>query len=180
MIITVMFILHGYLNHGNYGDELLAEIVERRLKKHYPETPFVKLSSKNSFAEHFKLLIVGEDNLDVAALKRLAERPPYGGMMGDSYYPKRVSEDVFNWLFDWLKDQPRDIHRRFMRFVTGSSSLSARTIKVTGPDLSTQGLMPLGHTCFNHISLPFYSDLKQLSEKLEEAIQNANYGGVEQ
>jgi hypothetical protein len=130
--------------------------------------------------EHFKLLIVGEDNLDVAALKRLAERPPYGGMMGDSYYPKRVSEDVFNWLFDWLKDQPRDIHRRFMRFVTGSSSLSARTIKVTGPDLSTQGLMPLAHTCFNHISLPFYSDLKQLSEKLEEAIQNANYGGVEQ
>jgi polysaccharide pyruvyl transferase CsaB len=60
MIITVMFILHGYLNHGNYGDELLAEIVERRLKKHYPETPFVKLSSKNSFAEHFKLLNSGE------------------------------------------------------------------------------------------------------------------------
>lgn len=60
MIITVMFILHGYLNHGNYGDELLAEIVERRLKKHYPETPFLKLSSKNSLMEHLKILNSGE------------------------------------------------------------------------------------------------------------------------
>jgi len=55
-----MFVLHGYLNHGNYGDELLAEIVEKRLKKYYPEAEFQRLSSKNSLAEHFEILNKGQ------------------------------------------------------------------------------------------------------------------------
>ena len=55
-----MFLLHGYLNHGNYGDELLAEIVERRLKNHYPEAKFNRLSSKNSIFDHFKFIEAAE------------------------------------------------------------------------------------------------------------------------
>ena len=123
---------------------------------------------------HFKLLISGDEKLDVGALKLKSVK--YETLEA---YPERVTDDSFNYLFDWLSTQTTSVHRRFMRFVTGSSSLSAREIKVSGPDSEEQGLFPLAHTCFNRIALPKYSSPGELSRYMSEAILNDVFGGVE-
>ncbi len=52
-----MHLIFGYLGYGNYGDELLASIVESKLEANCP-----RLSRKNSFREH-KELIANADTL---------------------------------------------------------------------------------------------------------------------
>ena len=51
-----MYLLHGYLGYGNYGDELLASLVEQRIHKLEPNAQIARLSSRNSLIEHFKLI----------------------------------------------------------------------------------------------------------------------------
>ncbi len=51
-----MYLLHGYLGYGNYGDELLALLVEKQLRKIDPGAEIARLSSRNSLLEHFKLI----------------------------------------------------------------------------------------------------------------------------
>ena len=51
-----------------------------------------------------------------------------------------------------------------MRFVTGNASLTAKPIKITGPEYPDQGVMPLGQSCFSEISIPFYGSQKELAE----------------
>ncbi len=51
-----MYLLHGYLGYGNYGDELLASLVEQQIRKLEPNAEVARLSSRNSLTEHFKLI----------------------------------------------------------------------------------------------------------------------------
>ncbi len=53
MPIDKQFTIFGYFNYGNYGDELLAELVEEGLKKQFPDSSIARLSSKSSFYEHW-------------------------------------------------------------------------------------------------------------------------------
>lgn len=51
-----MFLINGYLGYGNYGDELLASIVEKKVQKIYRAAEFKRLSSKDSIFKHFDLI----------------------------------------------------------------------------------------------------------------------------
>ncbi len=53
-----MYIILGYLGFGNYGDELLADLLEAKLKAKYgSKTSISRLSTRVSLLEHFKILI---------------------------------------------------------------------------------------------------------------------------
>lgn len=50
-----MYLVLGYLGYGNYGDELLADLLAKKLKQiHGIETQIQYLSSKSSLIKHFK------------------------------------------------------------------------------------------------------------------------------
>jgi|GEM_PF-2872451 len=51
-----MYLLHGYLGYGNYGDELLASLVEKQILKIDPGAEIARLSSRNSLLEHLSLI----------------------------------------------------------------------------------------------------------------------------
>ena len=54
--MSFMYLLHGYLGYGNYGDELLAALVERQIHKLDPKAEIARLSSRNSWSEHLELI----------------------------------------------------------------------------------------------------------------------------
>ena len=52
-----MYIILGYLGFGNYGDEILANLLEARLKAKYGSKAVIKrLSSKTSWLEHLQVI----------------------------------------------------------------------------------------------------------------------------
>lgn len=48
-----MYLITGYLGYSNYGDELLARIVEAQIRKRDRLASFKRLSSKTKFLDHF-------------------------------------------------------------------------------------------------------------------------------
>lgn len=111
----------------------------------------------------FRRLISGDDILDVARLKALAE------------LSAEASQESFDWLFEWLDDSTIETKRKFMKFVTGSPSFSPRRIVFHGPGFG-QGKLPIGHTCFNTIDLPRYNTKADLVDAMELAVASEEFG----
>ncbi len=63
-----MYLIAGYLGYDNYGDELLAEISEREIKNRDRFAEFKRLSSKNGFFEHFKLIKSSNEMICIGGL----------------------------------------------------------------------------------------------------------------
>ncbi len=114
---------------------------------------------------NLKLLLMGDNTLDVDALEKMVEK----GVRSTA-----VSEEAFRLLFDWLKEQTKEVQKKFMQFVTGSPSLSVRKIKVTGPE--STGWLPNAHTCFNHIAIPNYQSKDQITTYFTQAFANIIFG----
>jgi ubiquitin-protein ligase E3 A len=118
-------------------------------------------SVRKTFSAHqLRLMIVGAAMLDVDELKKVAKQDS-----GNPEYPKQS----FDWLFEWLKTAPRETQKMFMRFVTGSTSLTVTTLQFSGiwePNVK----MPVAHTCFSHIELPNFSTKQELIDKFEMVI----------
>jgi len=110
-------------------------------------------------ARDLKLLIAGSDSLNIGELKAAAvarmDQPP-------------VKMQSFHWLFEWLAEQPISSQRLFMRFVTGSPSLSVRPLEFSGLPLGS--MFPLSHTCMHWIELPEYQTRAELEATMNEAI----------
>jgi polysaccharide pyruvyl transferase CsaB len=51
-----MFLINGYFGYGNYGDELLLNLVSKAIKNKYKDAEIRTLSSKNKIFEHFSLI----------------------------------------------------------------------------------------------------------------------------
>lgn len=51
-----MHLIHGYLGYNNYGDELLAALVEKQILKNNPFSKVKKLSSKNNLFDHISFI----------------------------------------------------------------------------------------------------------------------------
>ncbi len=109
----------------------------------------------------FKLLVMGEGSLDVKALKEAIDN--HG-----------VPEKEIDLLFGWLAEQDKNTHKKFMQFITGSSSLSTRKLTITGPEIRDQAV-PSAHTCFSHLALPHFADKQQLASRFAEAFANAAF-----
>lgn len=114
-------------------------------------------------AHRMKLLISGADKLDVGSLKRAARR-------------EHVSEQRFDWLFEWLAEQSGrpDIQRQFMLFATGTATLSVKPLIVQAAPAS-QGRMAKAHTCTNAIELPAYTSKQELAEAMMESIHASGF-----
>ena len=163
--------------------ETVDDIMDRVAKAHMPpETDAIMEAIRNGFesiiplieihdrlpVKFFKQLVIGEDSLDIETLKGLAVRAA-----------ERIpSEAVYNWFFEWLGAQTKPVQRQCMKFITGSSSLSARRLEISGPENADQetSKLPLAHTCFSSISLPNYSSFEELEEKVYGAIFNDALG----
>ena len=117
----------------------------------------------------FRNYVVGDESLDVDELKKLAARRL------EQIEAPRISDKVFDMLFQWLTSNPK-LHRQFMIFSTGSSSLRPRQLLITGPDSTSQGRVPKAHTCFNWLALPEYADYAELNGMLSEAIFHTQMG----
>lgn len=124
---------------------------------------FAKLLSLRSTKEIFnarqlKILIAGDDVLDVAALKASAimRDPP-------------ATQLAFDLVFEWLAKQNVMMQKKFLQFVTGSSSLSVRTLEFSL--LATQSKYPSAHTCMNLIELPDYQTLEEIEEHFPIALR---------
>lgn len=108
-------------------------------------------------AAEFKRVLVGDETLDVAQLKSMAEKSA------------EVSDDCFNWLFEWLENTDVETQHLFMQFVTGSPSFAPRRIRINGP-AENQGLLPVSHTCSFTLDLPQYTSIGQLGDAMKEAV----------
>ncbi len=58
-----MYLIFGYLGYGNYGDELLASIIETHLEENCP-----RLSKKNSIWQHLRLIYQSKILIGVGGL----------------------------------------------------------------------------------------------------------------
>lgn len=117
---------------------------------------------KKISAIELKILVSGEDELDVPKLKLAARR-------SDDVTPQR-----FDWLFEWVGNAKVDTQRNFMHFVTGSRSFSIREIRVNGPN-GFQGTLPMSHTCQNIIDLPHFISYQQLAEAMNLAVRSSGF-----
>ena len=142
-----------------------ANVIMDQIRSGFIHTVPIDQVRARFLPRHLKLLIAGESLLDVDGLEAMAERmeevPP--------------SEVAFDLLFQWLKLQSPTTHRKFMRFVTGSPSLSTRPLKIGGPGVN-QGELPNAHTCFGQLDLPNYTSIENLEERMRLAIQSEAMG----
>lgn len=63
-----MYLINGYLGYGNYGDEVLADLVEAEIKKRNRSAQFGRISSKDSIFEHIKYLQEASELICVGGL----------------------------------------------------------------------------------------------------------------
>lgn len=63
-----MYLLLGYLGYGNYGDELLAQIAEKKLLAAEPSASVKRLSSLNNFSDHLQLIFSSKEIITLGGL----------------------------------------------------------------------------------------------------------------
>jgi hypothetical protein len=61
--------------------------------------------------------------------------------------------------------------RRFLRFITGTSSLS-QPMRIRPKHGATPDHLPSTHTCFQTLDMPPYESEAQLRAKFDECLQN--------
>ena len=143
-----------------------ASVIVDQIRSGFTQTISIDQVRARFLPRHLKLFIAGESKLNVDALKTMARK------LTDEVPPSDVAIDL---LFDWLKLQSTSTHRQFMRFVTGSPSLSTRRLLIRGPAVD-QGVLPKPHTCFGQIDLPNYTSMEELNDRMLLAISSEEMG----
>lgn len=74
-----MYLLHGYLGYGNYGDELLARLVEQKLKEIEYQPKIARLSSRNGFFDHINAIAACKEMISIGGLfqDKTSKRSPF-------------------------------------------------------------------------------------------------------
>ena len=124
-------------------------------------------------AEELELLIRGEPELDVAALRRVTR---YDG--GSPRRIPRCWRSGASWR-RWTRRNGGDCSSSprgaTARAVGGLGNLPF-VVQRSGPDTSH---LPTAHTCFNVLLLPEYASREKLRERLEVALANARGFGLQ-
>lgn len=63
-----MFLIHGYLGYGNYGDDILLDLLSKAINTRYKDINIQTLSSKNSFFQHLKLISSSKEMICIGGL----------------------------------------------------------------------------------------------------------------
>ena len=155
--------VHAVMNQ--LADSLIPNVIMDHIRSGFDHAVRIDLVRARFLPRHLKLLIAGESELDVDELETIAKRD-------DDMPPSDVAFDL---LFEWLRLQKTSTHRQFMRFVTGSPSLSARRLTIRGPAVD-QGMLPKPHTCSGQLDLPNYTTIEELNEKMLLAIASEEMG----
>ena len=85
-------------------------------------------------------------------------------------------EKYKRWIIRWLEERGLETVKMFLKFVTGSSLIpvdkSGWRIKISSQN--NEDNLPVSHTCFFTIEIPFYKTYEILCEKLDKAIELDN------
>ena len=124
-------------------------------------------------AEELELLIRGEPELDVAALRRVTR---YDGGFSATH-PAVLA------FWSVVEAMDTEERRRLLFFTTGCDRAPVGglgnlpfVVQRSGPDTSH---LPTAHTCFNVLLLPEYASREKLRERLEVALANARGFGLQ-
>ncbi|KAI3388995.1 hypothetical protein SNEBB_006649 [Seison nebaliae] len=125
--------------------------------------------------KEIEILVCGQKNIDLDNLKNVTSY--------ENGFHKNHNYIILFW--DVFSELGPKMQRRLLLFATGTDrvpigGISEMTFKISR--MFTDGhtnLLPLAHTCFNHLVLPVYSSKKELKEKLLLAIQNAEGFGLQ-
>ena len=124
-------------------------------------------------AEELELLIRGEPELDVAALRRATK---YDGGFSATH-PAVVA------FWSVVEAMDTEERRRLLFFTTGCDRAPVGglgnlpfVVQRSGPDTSH---LPTAHTCFNVLLLPEYASREKLRERLGVALANARGFGLQ-
>ena len=122
-----------------------------------PFRSFFETLSFNDFFTLYKAL-----NATPKRVLQLVEEP--GGM-------NSAQERVFSYLTTYISNCKQDELRLLLRFVTGSSVLLDKTIKVTFNRLSGLARRPISHTCDCLVELPLsYSTYPEFEQELSRVL----------
>ncbi|XP_072041888.1 LOW QUALITY PROTEIN: probable E3 ubiquitin-protein ligase HECTD2 [Amphiura filiformis] len=122
--------------------------------------------------EEVEMLVCGNPNLDFEALERVTT---YDG------YNKK--DPTVRYFWETAKAYPKNLQKKLLLFATGSDripigGMGEMSFKIIRVETSSS-MLPMSHTCFNHLILPPYKQRKQLKQKLTIAISNAEGFGLE-
>ena len=123
--------------------------------------------------EELELLVCGEPELDVEALRRVTK---YDGGFSAGH-PAVVA------FWSVVREMPLEQQKQLLFFTTGCDRAPVGglgnlpfVVQRSGPDTSH---LPTSHTCFNVLLLPEYSDKEKLRDRLLVAIANAEGFGLQ-
>ena len=84
-----------------------------------------------------------------------------------------AEERVFGYLFSFIGNMKPNELRLFLRFVTGSSVVLAKQIKVSFNGLTGLAIRPISHTCDCHIELPLsYTACPEFEVEFTKVLSN--------
>lgn len=86
-------------------------------------------------------------------------------------------EPSLGHLQRWVRESDEELVKRFVKAVTGATSISAETdLRIDQYGGWDNDRLPTYHTCFNSLDMPAYSSYEQMKQKLEESIEYALAG----
>ena len=138
-------------------EQLLCSVAKHQFRSQ----PFAALSAMNAYSR-FSALTANPEKV----LEKTVE-PDFSNVN---------EQRVFGYLQQYIGEMKLDESKRFLRFVTGSSVVTADNIKLSFNALTGLASRPIAHTCSNLLELPHtYSTFLEFVEEFSVLLANEEF-----